>query len=83
MIYAELRDASALERLDVALCKATKPQWYRRLLIIKLSGVERMPVSKLARMFNLCDSSVRGYIHKYNTSGLEALMPKSPPGASW
>ena len=80
MIYAELRDASALERLDVALCKATKPQWYRRLLIIKLSGVERMPVSKLARMFNLCDSSVRGYIHKYNTSGLEALMPKSPPG---
>ena len=80
MIYAELRDASALECLDVALCKATKPQWYRRLLIIKLSGVERMPVSKLARMFNLCDSSVRGYIHKYNTSGLEALMPKSPPG---
>ena len=80
MIYAELHEASALDRLDVALCEATKPQWYRRLLIIKLSGIERMSVSKLARMFNLSNSSVRSYIHKYNTSGLDALMPKSPPG---
>ena len=80
MIYAELSDASALQRLDAALSEATKPQWYRRLLIIKLSGLEGMPVSKLAEMFNLSDESVRSYIHKYNTSGLEALMPKSPPG---
>ena len=35
---------------------------------------------KLARMFNLPDESVRSYIHKYNTSDLVALMPKSPPG---
>ena len=48
MIYAELSDALAVERLDVALSEATHPKWYRRLLIIKLSGVERMPVSKLA-----------------------------------
>ena len=80
MIYAELRDGSALERLDAALCEATKPQWYRRLLIIKLSATEGLSVPKLARMFNLSDDSVRSYIHKYNTSGLEALMPKSPPG---
>ncbi len=80
MIYAELNDVLALERLDVALSEATHPKWYRRLLIIKLSGVERMPVSKLAKMFNLSDGSVRDYIHKYNTSGLEALIPKSPPG---
>ena len=80
MIYAELVDASALQRLDAAVSEATKPQWYRRLLIIKLSGVERMPVSKLAKMFNLSEDSVRSYIHKYNASGLEGLMPKSPPG---
>ena len=80
MIYAELNDALALERLDVALSEATQPKWYRRLLIIKLSGVARVPVSKLAKMFNLSDRSVRDYIHKYNTSSLEALIPKSPPG---
>lgn len=80
MIYAKLEDPLAVESLDVALGEATQPKWYRRLLIIKLSGVERMPVSKLAKMFNLSDDSIRSYIHKYNTSGLEALMPKSPPG---
>lgn len=80
MIYAKLDDASALQRLDAALCEATKPKWYQRLLIIKLSATEHMSVPKLAKMFNLCDDSVRSYIHKYNTSGLEALMPKSPPG---
>lgn len=80
MIYTKLDDTSALESLDVALREATQPKWYRRLLIIKLSGVERIPVSKLAKMFNLSDDSVRSYIHKYNTSGLETLMPKNPPG---
>ena len=80
MIYAEVGDASALERLDVALSEAKKPQWYRRLMIIKLSATEGFSVPKLAKMFNLSDGSVRSYIHKYNTSGLEDLMPQSPPG---
>lgn len=80
MIYAELRDASAIECLDAALSEAKKPQWYRRLMIIKLSATERLSVPKLAEMFNLSDDSVRSYIHKYNTSGLEDLMPQSPPG---
>ena len=35
MIYAKLDDASALQRLDAAICEATKPKWYQRLLIIK------------------------------------------------
>ena len=80
MIYANLPDASALESLDAALCEATQLKGYRRLLIIKLSATEHLSVPKLAKMFNLCDASVRSYIHKYNTSGLEALMPKCPPG---
>ena len=80
MIYVKLDDASALQRLDVALCEATTLKWYQRLLIIKLSATERMSVPQLAKMFNLSNDSVRSYIHKYNASGLEALMPKSPPG---
>lgn len=80
MIYAEISDASALQELDAALREATKPQWYRRLLIIKLSATENLSVQKLAKMFTLSDDSIRSYIHKYNTSGLEALKPKSPPG---
>ena len=65
MIYAKVGDVSALEGLDVAISKATKPQWYRRLLIIKLSTIEGLSVPKLAKMFNLSDDSVRSYIHKY------------------
>ena len=80
MIYAEIRDTSALQALDTALCEAEKPKWYRRLLIIKLSATEHLSVQQLAKMFNLSDDSIRSYLHKYNTSGLEALMPKSPPG---
>ena len=80
MIYAELRDAAALERLENALSEAKKLPWYRRLMIIKLSATEHLSVPKLAKMFNLSDGSVRSYIHKYNTSGLADLMPKSPPG---
>ena len=83
MIYAKVCDASALECLDAALSEATHLKWYRRLLIIKLSATEGLSapkIWKLAKMFHLSDDSVRSYIHKYNTSGLEALMPKSPPG---
>ena len=80
MIYAKLEDASALQHLDVALSEAIKPKWYQRLLIIKLSATQGMSVPQLAKMFNLSDDSVRSYIHKYNASGLEALMPKRPPG---
>ena len=80
MIYAKIDDASALQHLDTALRQATKPKWYRRLLIIKLSATEHLSVPKLAKMFSLSDDSVRSYIHKYNTSGLDALVPKSPPG---
>lgn len=80
MIYAKIDDASALQHLDTALRQATKPKWYRRLLIIKLSATEHLSVPKLAKMFSLSDDSVRSYIHKYNTSGLDALVPKSRRG---
>ena len=79
MIYAKLDDVSALQRLDVELSEATKPKWYQRLLIIKLSA-KKMSVPQLAKVFNLTADTVRSYIHKYNSFGLEALMPKSPPG---
>lgn len=56
MIYADLDDSSALERLNTALSEAKKPQWYRRLMIIKLSGTEGLWVPKLAKMFNLSEN---------------------------
>ena len=49
MIYAKVSDASDLERLNSALSEAKKPQWHRRLMIIKLSATERMSVPKLVQ----------------------------------
>ena len=62
MIYAKLNDASALQCLDAALSEATKPKWYQRSLIIKLSATEGMWVPQLAKMFNLSDDRVGSYI---------------------
>ena len=78
MIYAKVCDASALERLDAALCQATSLKWYRRLLIIKLSATERLSAPKLAKMLNLCDDSVRSYIHKYKQFSVLKLRFRSP-----
>ena len=56
MIYVRLNDASALQCLDAPLSEATKPKWYQRLLIIKLSATEGMSVPQLAKLFNLSDN---------------------------
>ena len=66
MIYQNSAMSRHLIILMLALFEATKLQWYRRLLIIKLSATEHMSMPKLARMFNLSDASVRSYIHEYN-----------------
>ena len=49
MIYAKVCDASALERLDAALCQATSLKWYRRLLIINSTLCDRETVSTETR----------------------------------
>ena len=42
--------------------QASKQQGYRRLRLVKHSATERMPVPKLATLFNLSDASVRSDI---------------------
>lgn len=80
MIYAQIEDKIEIQRIECEIQKAWKKSWYRRLMIIKLSGTDKLSVPKLSEMFNLCQATVRSYIHTYNNNGLSALVPKSPTG---
>ena len=82
MIYAQIDNPEEIRRIDEALSKAEKKNWYRRLMIIKFSATKQLSVPELAQMFNLCQPTIRYYIHTYNTSGLDALVPQSPPGCT-
>lgn len=79
MIYAKIKDQEELERIQAAM-KVTKDKvWYCRLKIIQLSA-EKASVQKLSKDFDLCQQSIRNYIHAYNKGGVEALAPKKSPG---
>ena len=80
MIYAQLKTKQQLQHLNEELLKAKKKNWYRRLVIIKLSATEKRTVPQLSKMFDLCPTTVRNYIRTYNSDGLKALVPQSPPG---
>ncbi len=80
MIYAQLSTPEDIDRIEAHLSKAEKKNWYRRLMIIKVSATQRLSVPQLAEMFGVCEPTVRKYIHIYNQSGLDALLPQSPPG---
>jgi transposase len=80
MIYAQLQTKQQLEHLNEELLKAKKKNWYRRLMIIKLSATEKRSVPQLSKMFDLCPATVRNYLCTYNSGGLKALVPQSPPG---
>ena len=82
MIYAQLSTAEDIDRIDEQLSKADKKNWYRRLMIIKASATQRLSVPQLAKMFGVCEPTVRKYIHIYNQSSLDALLPQSPPGCN-
>ena len=76
MIYAELRDDAALERLESALSEA------RNRNVSASNDHQLLPsaLAELAKCSIFPMTAFRSYIHKYNTRGLEDLMPKSPPG---
>jgi len=80
MIYAQITDKNEIERIDEEISKAQKKNFYRRLVIIKLSATQQISVPQLSKMFNLSKATVRHYIHTYNTGGLAAIVPQSPPG---
>jgi len=79
MIYAQLQTKQQLQCLNEELLKAKKKNWYRRLMIIKLSATEKYSVVQLSKMFDLCSATVRNYIRTYNLDGLKALVPKVHP----
>jgi transposase len=73
MLYAqvEAQDRQAIQS-EMQFTKDAK--WYRRLKIIDLSG-QGTSVSELARMFDVSPTTVRTYIHAFNTAGLTGLRP--------
>ena len=79
MIYADIKpsDRSLFEQ---ALKDAKDKEWYRRLLIIKQSD-EMKKVPDLAKDFNFNPATIRDYIHRYNSGGLEGLRRSYSEGA--
>ena len=78
MIYAQVDDEK-LKLLEKEL-KATKDiKWYKRLKIIQLSSQgEKVP--QLAKQLDVCQATVRDYIKRYNSGGLETLNPDKSSG---
>lgn len=79
MIYAEIPDSNAQQELDDAIKESKGKRWYIRLMIIALSA-QKYTAQKLAEMFNICQATVRNYIHAYNKGGLQRLKPVKQPG---
>ncbi len=80
MIYARIQTNKQLQRLEEELDRSQKKNWYRRLMVIKLSATEKRSIVQLSKMFDLCQATIREYIHTYNSGGLRSLVPQSPPG---
>jgi transposase len=79
MIYVTITSEEARKRLNEAIEEAKDVKWYIRLKIIALSATKQT-VEELSQMFNLCEATIRNYIHDYNKGGLEQLAPHKPTG---
>jgi transposase len=79
MIYAAINNSKEQQRLDAAREAAKDKKWYRRLMIITLSA-QQYTVQKLSEMVDLCQATIRSYVHAYNEGGLDQLRPKKAPG---
>jgi transposase len=80
MIYATISSDEALKRLNEAIEEAhNNVKWYIRLKIIALSATKQT-VKELSEMFDLCEATIRNYIHDYNNGGLQQLEPDKSTG---
>jgi len=79
MIYAKIKNQEEQKRLDDTLKSSQKKNWYRRLQIISLSA-KKYTVQKLSEMFELCEATIRNYVHSYNEGGLDKLKPVKQTG---
>jgi transposase len=78
MIYAQVNDEN-LKLLRKELKTTKDAKWYRRLKIIQLSSqCEKVP--QLAKQLDVCQATVRDYIKRYNSGGLETLKPDKSSG---
>ena len=78
MIYARVTD-EGLKLLEKELKSTKDAKWYRRLKIIQLSSRgEKVP--QLAKRFDVCQATVRDYIKRYNSGGLETLKRNNSSG---
>jgi transposase len=72
-LYAKV-DIQQKVALDAEMNAAIDAKWYRRLKIIDLSG-QGFSVPALAQIFSLGAGTIRRYIHSYNQTGLDGLLP--------
>jgi transposase len=79
MIYATISSEEAQRRLHEAIEEARDVKWYIRLKVIALSATKQT-VKELSEMFDLCQGTIRNYIHNYNRGGLEQLAPDKSTG---
>jgi len=79
MIYAIISSEEAQKRLNEAIEEAKNVKWYIRLKIIALSATNQT-VQELSQTFDICEVTIRNYIHDYNKGGLEQLVPDKPTG---
>jgi transposase len=79
MLFAKV-SAQDKETLLEELKQASESKWYRRLKIMHLSS-QRMPVPKLATLFDRCKATVRNYVKRDNAGGIDGLKRQSSDGA--
>jgi transposase len=78
MIYAQVNEEK-LKPLRKELKSTKDAGWYRRLKIIQLSS-QGKKVPQLAKQFDVCQATVRDYIKRCNSGGLETLRRGSSSG---
>ena len=78
MIYAQISD-EGLKFLEKELKATEDVKWYKRLKVIQLSS-QGETVPQLAKSFDVCQATVRAYIKRYNSGGLERLKPDKSNG---
>jgi len=79
MIYATISSEEAQKRLNEAIEEAKDVKWYIRLKIVALSATKQT-VKELSEMFDLCDATIRNYIHDYNKGEIQQLAPDKSTG---
>ena len=72
-------DEEQEKALEKEMDKTSSKKWYRRLMIIKLSG-QGYQVRPLSKMFKLHANTIRDYIDRYNEGGIEGLAPDPESG---